>query len=132
MRSAFCCLLVVVALVGCRGGTEELEDVTLDLALTPNPPYAGPAMVVVELTDVAGEAITGAKITLEGNMNHAGMVPVLAKMVEEAPGRYEATLEFTMGGDWFILVQAALSDGRSLEYKVDVPGVDAFCGTPAP
>jgi hypothetical protein len=132
MRTAFCGLLVVLVLVGCRGGTGELEDLTLDLAVTPDPPYAGPATVVVELTDVAGQPITGAEITLEGNMNHAGMVPVLVESVEEVPGRYKATLEFTMAGDWFILVQATLSDGRSLEYKVDVPGVDAFCGTPAP
>ena len=30
-----------------------------------------------------------------------------------------------MGGDWFILVRAELPDGRSMERKVDVPGVDA-------
>jgi len=28
-----------------------------------------------------------------------------------------------MAGDWFILVRATLADGRSLEEKVDVPGV---------
>ena len=52
---------------------------------------------------------------------------------ETAPGRYQADLEFTMGGDWFILVRAELLDGRSMERKIDVPGVDVLCSdTPAP
>ena len=56
-------------------------------------------------------------------MNHAGMVPVFADARETAPGRYEATLNFTMAGDWFILVQARLPDGRTVEQAIDVPGV---------
>jgi hypothetical protein len=70
---------------------------------------------------------------LEGNMSHAGMVPVFAQAVETEAGQYEADLEFTMAGDWFILVQADLPDGRSMEHKVDLPGVDVFCSdTPSP
>ena len=66
-------------------------------------------------------------------MNHAGMVPVFADAVEIAPGRYRADLEFTMSGDWFILVRADLPDGRSMERKIDVPGVDTICAeTPTP
>jgi hypothetical protein len=125
-------LWVFLVLAGCRGGGGDLEDVTVDLALTPDPPHIGPAMVVVTLSDSEGQPIRGAEMSLEGNMNHAGMVPVLVEASEVAPGRYEAALEFTMGGDWFILVQAGLPDGRSLERQVDVPGVDVFCGTPAP
>jgi hypothetical protein len=61
------------------------------------------------------------------------MVPVFAPALETAPGRYQAALEFTMGGDWFILVRAELPDGRTMERKIDVPGVDAICGdTPTP
>jgi hypothetical protein len=61
------------------------------------------------------------------------MVPVVAQAREVSPGHYEADLEFTMGGDWFILVRADLPDGRSLERSVDVPAVDAICGdTPTP
>jgi hypothetical protein len=125
-------LWVFLVLAGCRGGGGDLEDVTVDLALTPDPPHIGPAMVVVTLSDSKGQPIHGAEMSLEGNMNHAGMVPVLVEASEVVPGQYEAALEFTMGGDWFILVQARLPDGRSLEHQVDVPGVDAFCGTPAP
>jgi hypothetical protein len=66
-------------------------------------------------------------------MNHAGMVPEFAQAREMAPGRYQGDLEFTMGGDWFILVRAKLPDGRALERKIDVPGVDTICSdTPTP
>jgi hypothetical protein len=30
-----------------------------------------------------------------------------------------------MGGDWFILVNAKLPDGKSVERRIDVPGVKA-------
>jgi hypothetical protein len=83
--------------------------------------------------DATGELIENAELELEANMSHAGMVPVFASGREVAPGKYEASLEFTMGGDWFILVHAELPDGRSLERTIDLPGVDVVCGeTPSP
>jgi len=126
---AICCLV----LAGCARGGRDLPDVALDLVVEPSPPRIGPAMVTVTLADASGQPISGARIELEGNMHHAGMVPVLAEAAEIASGRYQAEMEFTMGGDWFILVHADLPDGRSLERSVDVPGVDAICGeTPTP
>jgi hypothetical protein len=126
-------LLLLLLLVGCGRGAMDLPEVGVDLAIEPDPPRIGPAVVTVALRDADGQPIRGAVVTLEGNMSHAGMVPVLADAVEVAEGRYRAELEFTMGGDWFILVQADLPDGRSMERKVDVPGVDLFCGdTPEP
>ena len=105
----------------------------MDLVIAPQPPQLGPATITVALTDATDMPIEGAEVELEGNMNHAGMVPVFAQSTEVAPGRYRADLEFTMGGDWFILVRAKLPDGRSMERAIDVPGVDTVCSeTPAP
>jgi hypothetical protein len=133
-RWARCFLAILILfLAGCGRGGNDLPDVGVDLTIDPHPPQLGPARITVELTDAGGQPIAGAKVELEGNMNHAGMVPVLARATEGPPGRYEADLEFSMGGDWFILVRADLPDGRSMERQVDVPGVDAICGdTPAP
>jgi hypothetical protein len=124
--------LLLLATIGCRGGAEGLDDVIVDLTIDPDPPRLGLTTLTVTLHDMEGGPIVGAEMSLEGNMNHAGMVPVLAKAIEISPGRYEAPLEFSMGGDWFVLVQALLSDGRILEQKIDVPGVDATCGTSVP
>ncbi len=124
------CLLVMGS---CARGGRDLPDVGVALAIEPQPPQLGPATLTVRLTGAGGEPLTEAAVELEGNMSHAGMVPVFADAIEVAPGQYRADLEFTMGGDWFILVRAELADGRSLERQIDVPGVDAICGeTPAP
>jgi hypothetical protein len=107
--------------------------VAVDLTIDPDPPHIGPVTINLTLRDAQGQPIIGAQVELEGNMSHAGMVPVLARAVEVSPGAYSAPLEFTMGGDWFILVRATLPDGRSMERKFDVPGIDILCGeTPTP
>lgn len=126
-------LVLLLALVSCGRGGQDQPDVAVELAVEPEPPRIGAATVTVTLRDAGGQPLSGAVVRLEGNMNHAGMVPVFADATEVAPGRYRAGIEFSMGGDWFILVHAELPDGRSLERQVDVPGVDAICGeTPAP
>ena len=122
--------LVTLALVGCRGEEAGLDDVVVELTVLPDPPYVGPATVVVLLTDDQGAPIEGATLLLEGNMTHAGMVPSLADASEVSPGRYEAVLDLTMGGDWYILVQGKLPDGRTLEHIADLPGVKSPIGSP--
>jgi hypothetical protein len=126
-------LILVLLLAGCARGGRDLPDVQVDLAVVPSPPRIGPASILVRLRDASGQPISGATMELEGNMNHAGMVPVLAQALEVAAGQYQAGLEFTMAGDWFILVRADLPDGRSMEHRVDLAGLDAVCGdTPLP
>lgn len=98
-------------------------DVTVTLAFDPQPPRVGPAEAVVTLAGKDGRPVTGAVVKLEGNMNHAGMEPVFADAKEAGPGRYTASMKFTMGGDWFVLIDATLPDGRKVSRKVDVPGV---------
>ena len=125
--------ILLWCLAGCSRGGADLLDVGVDLAIEPQPPQLGPATITVILTDANGLPISGAEVTLEGNMSHAGMAPVFADATEVSQGSYQAELEFTMGGDWFIIVSAALPDGRSMERTIDVPGVDAICGnTPTP
>lgn len=126
-RSATLLLLALALLVatGCQRArpSPDAGDVKLDFTLQPDPPAVGPATARLHLTDPDGQPISGATFKLEGNMNHAGMVPVFAEAREVGPGRYQATLDLTMGGDWFVLVTGTLPDGRSLKRKIDVPGV---------
>lgn len=114
-----CCLLAA----GCGGDAAPPADARVKLEFDPSPPRVGETEVGLLLTDASGKALAGGEIELEGNMNHAGMTPVFASLKETRPGRYEGTLDFTMGGDWFILVRGRLPDGRRVEQKVDVPGV---------
>ena len=117
-------LTLSTGLAACqRGNRGDITEIELDITISPAPPAVGQAMVTLELTDEDGKPITSANLELEGNMSHAGMVPVFAQAVELGEGRYEAPIQFTMGGDWFILVKANLPDGRKMERQVDVPGV---------
>lgn len=125
--------LLLLALVGCGRVSRDLPDVSVGLVLSPEPPQIGPSLVTVTLLDANGKPIEKAEVELEANMSHAGMVPVFAPAREVAPGDYAASVEFTMGGDWFILVRSQLPDGRSFERRIDLPGVDVLCGeTPTP
>lgn len=120
---AAACLL----LAGCPPPSADSapdESLSIDWDVTPDPPSAGPSTVRFALTDAAtGRLLQGAKVKLEGNMSHAGMKPVFGTAREVAPGRYEAPLELSMGGDWILLFEATLSDGRTLRRQVPLPGV---------
>lgn len=119
---ACACVLLGVA---CRL-TEPTPDFNVQHEISPNPPRVGPANVSLKMIDfLSSKPVSGARVTLEGNMTHAGMTPVFAEAKEAEPGSYRATLEFTMGGDWVLLVHAALPDGRKIERRFDVKGVRA-------
>jgi copper(I)-binding protein len=89
--------------------------------------------LVVILTDAAGTPLTDATVALEGNMNHAGMIPVLANPVADdadgsADGRYHLPFTFTMLGDWIVTVNVTRADGssfsRNLEVRAGAEGVE--------
>lgn len=99
-------------------------EVEVDWSIAPDPPVAGPVRLTFTLTDAATrQPVPGAAVRLEANMSHPGMQPVFATAREVAPGRYEAPLELTMGGDWFFLIDASLPGGGALRRQVDLPGV---------
>ena len=123
VTSAWVSVCVVMLAIGCNPTGSSAPDVRVALTLEPSPPVVGDADVSLELMDASGSPLEGATVRLEGNMNHAGMRPSFSDLREVEPGQYSGKLEFTMGGDWFILVTAQTPDGKAIERKVDVPGV---------
>ncbi len=116
-------LIVAVAAAGCQRGAQGADDFTASLRVAPDPPRVGAAQVTVSLRDAAGQPVAGAQVELEGTMSHPGMAPVIAAATEDAPGVYRADLEFTMAGDWILIVRATLADGRTWQRQIDLPGV---------
>lgn len=122
-------LVVPLAFAACgRGdgddGAKSDESAMFQWDIQPFPAKRGPATVTVHLKDEAGAPREGATLTLEGNMNHAGMRPVFSDLSETEPGAYVSdSFEFTMGGDWILTVRGALADGTSFEQIFDVAGV---------
>lgn len=117
-------LITFLAIIsGCQLPENAHSDIELHWEIDPDPPLVGMAAIHIVLADSTEQLITGAEIELEGNMSHAGMQPVFATAQESEPGRYSAMIEFTMAGDWFLLVRSTLTDDRFIERQIDIPGV---------
>ena len=122
-RSSVVALCVSLALpLGCRREV-ALLDFNLTHEVSPQPPRVGPTTITLRLTDHSAKPITGAHITVEGNMSHAGMTPVFANATEVEPGSYRATIELSMSGDWVVIAHATLADGRRVNDQFEINGV---------
>ena len=113
----------IFIITACNNPTETSSVVTIEHEIAPQPARVGQATVQLRVADANRQPVTGASITLEGNMTHAGMSPVFAQAKEMEPGRYQAILDFTMAGDWIILTHVTLAGGQKLEKQLDVKGV---------
>lgn len=119
----FALALVPVALASCGGSAASATDVSCDIRVDPDPARVGPIEIELRLLGPDGAPLSGASIEVEGNMSHAGMVPVFSTPVEGEPGVYDGAMELTMGGDWFLSIEAQLADGRRFAHVHDLPGV---------
>jgi hypothetical protein len=131
-RGSFLALALALPLLmtGCRGGPDTGdESLVLEVAISPTPPVVGPARLIITLHDTAGVPLENAEILVEGNMSHAGMVPVLGTAEEEREGHYAVPdFRFTMAGDWIITARATLPDGRWVQTMTSTQVVGAPTG----
>jgi YtkA-like len=118
-------LLVVSVNVGCRRSATSVSGITVREQISPQPVRTGPATVAIQLADQKTQPIPHAAITIEGDMSHPGMAPTFSKAEEIAPGKYQARLDFNMGGDWAVLLHIQLANGQKIERQIDVRGVQA-------
>jgi len=51
------------------------------------------------------------------------MQPVFATAEEIEPGRYSADVKFSMGGDWYFLIESTLPDDKVIERQININGV---------
>jgi len=125
-------LLPLLLLAACRGEMETGDSgLALDVAISPTPPVVGPARLIISLEDSTGTPVDGAEILVEGNMSHAGMVPVVDTAQAEGPGRYAIPeFQFTMAGDWILTLRATLPDGRWVSAQRPTNVVGRIGGSP--
>ncbi|MDR8391678.1 FixH family protein [Aliifodinibius sp. S!AR15-10] len=116
-------LLLCFTIAGCQSSVDDHSDVKLNWEIEPDPPSVGMATIDITLRDSTQQLLTGAKVKLEGTMSHPGMKPIQATAEEVEPGHYSAEMEFTMGGDWILLVTSTLPDDRIVERQIKIPGV---------
>jgi hypothetical protein len=103
---------------------DSSRSTAITWSLDPAPPITGTPLVVrMTLRDRDGTPISGARLRLEGMMSHPGMAPVIAGVTERGKGEYEAPLQFTMAGDWILLVTGELPGGMPITKQIEVNGV---------
>ncbi|HSN76572.1 MAG TPA: FixH family protein [Anaerolineae bacterium] len=124
-RLALVALLLLAALTGCQRASRQADldqapEIVAVLTTDPDPAQVGPATLVVQLSDASGAPVEGASVSLQGDMSHAGMQPVLAEVSGGAGGVYRAQWVWSMAGDWFVTVTAMLPDGRTLVRRFDL------------
>lgn len=140
MRIGAPILLAAALSMGCRGDLPPGDpNLVLEIGISPTPPGVGPARLIISLKDTLGAPVEGAEVRVEGNMSHAGMVPVMDSAQEQGGGVYTVpAFSFTMAGDWILTVTAELEDGRwtTLQKATDVasapPGFKDPGGSAAP
>jgi hypothetical protein len=121
-RLAAIALALLALTIGCRPGT-PVGTVEAAWTVEPGPPKAGePTRVVVRLRDGSGNAVPGARLTVDAQMDHP-MAPVSGEATESAPGVYELPLTFPMGGNWTLIASGTLPDGTRISKSLDVSNV---------
>jgi hypothetical protein len=108
---------------GCTRRHHRFAELKFTEEISPQPPRVGPVTLTIRITDLSGTAVTGAQVSMEAEMSHAGMVPVFADASEIEPGRYQATMKLSMAGDWRVTVHVTRSGDRKQIYEFDIKGV---------
>lgn len=117
----FCACFVFA---GCTRRHHRWTELRITHEISPQPPRVGPVTLTLHITDLSGKAVSGAQLTLEGNMSHAGMVPVYTDASEIEPGRYQAIMKLSMAGDWRITVHVTLSGNHKEDDEFEIKGVE--------
>jgi hypothetical protein len=117
--------VATISAAGCHGASDTVKDISVQVKISPQPVRTGEATIAIQLADASAKPVTHARIAVEGDMSHPGMSPVFAAGTETLPGMYIAHLDFNMGGDWVVLSHIVLADGRKLERRIDVRGVES-------
>jgi YtkA-like len=115
-RLAFVVAILVIA-AGCTEPTER-SGISVEARFTPEPARVGKETVAVTVKDSSGQPVSGAHITVEGDMSHPGMAPVFAESKELGPGQYRAELDLGMQGSWVVLLHVRLASGEKIERQV--------------
>ncbi len=128
VAAAFLCGILGVACdrFSREPGPPPVNDVTVEWKMTPTSASVGVlTLAEVTLRDAAHRPVRGAALQFEGHMSHPGMAPVIVPATERGEGIYVAQLQFSMNGEWIVLVTGNLPDGRRLSRQVALANVKA-------
>ncbi len=99
-------LIGLILLASCR--QQQLSSADVQLELTASDRRVGETTLLIRVSDRDGKALQEpGTLSIRGDMDHAGMAPVLAEAESAAEGVFSIPFEWTMGGSW--IVEATLT-----------------------
>ena len=116
-------ILTLSSLTACNRANPSAASAGLTVTLLTDEAYPG-STLTVQISDETGRPVTDVTVSVEGNMTHAGMIPVLSESVWDGAdgdedGTYTIPFEFTMFGDWIITAKIEQRDGTILNQDFD-------------
>lgn len=97
---------LISLLAACRQQQTAAGDIQLELSASDT--LVGETTLIVTVRDADGKKLEHpGKLTIRGDMNHAGMTPVLAETDQAVDGVFSLPFHWTMGGGW--IVEATLT-----------------------
>ncbi len=105
------CLLATLLLLGAACRQEQklaASEVVLDMAVSDL--LVGDTTLTIRASDKQGKPLAEpGTLSLRGDMDHAGMTPVLAEADTAVEGVFTVPFEWTMGGSWTVEASLGLS-----------------------
>lgn len=102
--------LGLLLLAGCRQQQPTATDVQLSMTISDR--LVGESTLLVKVTDSDGKPLADpGQLAVRGDMDHAGMAPVLAESASAVDGVFTLPFEWTMGGGWIVEASLTLPDG---------------------
>lgn len=114
--------MLIVALILCASCRQQETASASDIALELSPAElrVGETAMTLRVRDKDGKPVSQpGKLSLRGDMNHAGMTPVLAESGESENGVFHLPFDFTMGGSWQIEASLELPNGEIVRRTFD-------------
>lgn len=117
-------LLVILLAAACSPPATPAPDTTvqaaqIDLTIDPTPAAVGDASLIVTVTR-DGAPLADSPVAVRGDMNHAGMRPVLGEATTDADGKATIPFRWSMGGDWVVTITVTMPDSSEVSQEFDV------------
>ena len=105
-----CALAMLLLLSAACRQEQKLSASGIALEIAASELTVGDTVLTVRVRDKQGNPLTEpGTLSLRGDMDHAGMIPVLAEADSAVDGVFNVPFEWTMGGSWIVEASLALS-----------------------
>ncbi|MDE2635536.1 MAG: copper chaperone PCu(A)C [Chloroflexota bacterium] len=103
--------LVLLVIAACRQ-QQPAAPADIQLELKASDTRAGETTLMLMVTDADGKPLSNpGTLSVRGDMNHAGMVPVFAEAEGATDGVFSLPFEWTMAGSWLVEASLTLPSG---------------------